>query len=835
MSARTPHVPRQGLVEGGNHRTPRNHEDADAVPPLRTSNGLVRSAGDGAADFTPTTPGAPLRTVHRTCPICDSVCGLKITLGDDGRVESVRGDQDDPLSKGYICPKGASLGRIDEDPDRLTVPMIRTGERWREVSWDEAFTAVERGLHGVVERHGRQALAAYFGNPTFHTMSGILYRGPLAQSLGTTNLFSASSIDQIPKHVAGGLMYGSGTAISVPDLDRTDFLLILGANPMVSHGSLCAAPDFPGRLRALRRRGGRIVVVDPRRTRTADVADDHLFIRPGTDAALLMAMVRTLFAEDLTAPRVPVEGLAELRAYAEPFTPEAVAPVCGVPAERIVQLTRELAAAPAAAVYTRMGTCTADFGTLTQWLVEALNVLTGNVDRPGGVMFPKPATMEVPWGPRPFTMGRWRSRVRGLPEALGELPLATLADEIETPGEGQVRALVTVAGNPVVSAPNGPRLGRALADLDFMVCVDPYLNETTRLADVILPPPRMLQMAHYDFLLLTVTVRNYTRFSPQALPLEPGQLSEGHIMARLSLIAAGQSADADPAQLDEMILGQLLSAGVQIPGSPAEGGDVETLRSQLSGESGPELILDAMLKLGPYGLSLDRLREHPNGLDLGPLMPRLAEVMSTESGRVRLAHPDLTPEVERLTARLAAPSAPTLLIGRRQLRSNNSWLHNVSALVGGSNVCTLQIHPDDVARHGLDAWATVRSAAGELVVPLEPTETIMPGVVSLPHGWGHAGSAQGVAARHPGVNANALTDETVTDAISGNAVFNGVPVTLAPADPPPSADAPPEQEHDGRRQSGDRRATVVGVDTASTPGSPAGRPPAVRARGAGVR
>jgi anaerobic selenocysteine-containing dehydrogenase len=725
-----------------------------------------------------------LRTVHRTCPICDAVCGLRIDLDEAGKVHAVRGDSADPLSGGYICPKGASLGKIDEDPGRLRVPMIRTGDQWHEAGWDEAFEAVERGLGGVIATHGRQALAAYFGNPTFHTMGGIFYRGPLAQALGTTNLYSASSIDQIPKHVACGLMFGNALAISVPDLDRTDFLLVLGANPMDSHGSLCAAPDFPGRLRALKRRGGKIVVVDPRRTRTADIADDHLFIRPGTDAFLLFALVRTLLAEELTTVRVDAEGLEDLWQQAAPFTPEAVAPVCGIPAGAMVRLARELAAAPTAAVYTRMGTSTAEFATLTQWLVDALNVLTGNLDRPGGVMFTKAATVEVPWGPKPFEWGRWHSRVRGLREALGELPVATLADEIETPGEGQVKALVSVAGNLVLSAPNGPRLGRAFENLDFMVCVDPYLNETTRLADVILPPPRMLQMPHYDLLLLMVTVRNYTRFSPAALPLEPGQLSEAEIMARLTLIAAGQGAAADPAGLDEMILGELLTAGTQTPGSPVEGQDAAELRAGLEGDSGPELMLDAMLKLGPYGLSLAELRKHPNGLDLGALQPRLAEVLCTGSGRVRLASPELAAETARLRERLAAPVPGILLIGRRQRRSNNSWLHNVRSLAGGSNRCTLYVHPDDIGRLGLGAYARVTSATGELVVPVEPNDCVMPGVISLPHGWGHEGSSQRVAAENPGANANALTDDSVIDPLSGNAVFNGIPVTVSAAPAP---------------------------------------------------
>ncbi|MEZ0075114.1 molybdopterin oxidoreductase family protein [Planotetraspora sp. GP83] len=724
-----------------------------------------------------------MRTAHRTCPICDAVCGLRLELDDTGHVTSVKGDPDDPFSKGYVCPKGASLGRLDEDPDRLRVPMIRKNGEWFEATWDEAFQAVEQGLSGVIERYGREALAVYFGNPTFHTMAGFMYRMPLTQSLGTRNVFSASTIDQIPKQVACGYLLGDPFAIPVPDLDRTDYLLVIGANPVESHGSLCAAPDFPGRLKALRRRGGKLVVVDPRRTRTAAVADEHLFVRPGTDPYLLLAIVHTLLAEDLATPGVEVNGIDELRRLAADFTPEAAARVCGVPAEDIARLARELAAAPTAAVYSRIGTCTAEFGTVSQWLVDVINILTGNFDRPGGVMFPRPAIVEIFRTGQPYASGQWHSRARGLPEVMGELPVSTLADEIETPGEGQVRALVTVGGNLVLSAPNGPRLDRAFADLDFMVCVDPYLNETTKHADVILPPPRMLQSPHYDFLLLIVSVRNYARFSPAVLPLEPGQLSEAQILSRLTLIASGQSADADPAILDEMIVGQVLGMAATMPGSPFEGRDVAELRAELDGDSGPELMLDAMLKLGPYGLSLADLRDKPHGIDLGPLRPRLAELLCTPSGRVELAAPQLAEEVVRLRERLATPAADVVLIGRRQLRSNNSWLHNVPTLVGGSNQCTLQINPQDVTRLGLGDRALVRSAVGELVVPLEPTETIMPGVVSLPHGWGHVATGQQVAARHAGANANTLTDESVIDVLSGNAVFNGVPVTLSPAGP----------------------------------------------------
>jgi anaerobic selenocysteine-containing dehydrogenase len=719
-------------------------------------------------------------TVHRTCPLCEAVCGLTLTLDEGGHVTSVRGDKDDPFSKGFICPKGASLGRLDEDPDRLRRPLIREGELWREVGWDEAFAAVKQGLDQVTERHGRQSVGVYLGNPNVHNMAGQLYGTPLLKSLGTRNIFSASTADQMPKHVASGLMFGHPFAVPVPDLDRTDYLLMLGANPLESNGSLCTAPDFPGRLKALRARGGRLVVVDPRRTRTAGLADEHVFVRPGTDAYLLFGIAHTLFAEDLTTVSHEVNGLAEVREATKHFPPDVVSHRTGVPAEVIVRLARELAAARTAAVYARIGTCTAEFGTLAQWLVEVLNVLTGNLDRPGGAMFAKPAT-EFGLTRRPYTLGRWKSRVRGLPEANGELPVATLADEIETPGDGQIRFLVTVAGNPVLSAPHGARLDAAFGRLDFMVSVDPYLNETTKHANVILPPPQALQSGHYDFTLLNFAVRNYTRYSRPLLPLD-GQPSEAQILARLTMIASGLEGD-----LDEFVIDQMLRKAVDLPGSGVEGRDVAELRAALEGDSGAELRLDLMLKLGPYGewagkgdLSLRKLLDNPHGLDLGPLEPRLAEVLKTASGVIELAPPQLIEDVERLRAGLEQEPPEIVLIGRRHLRSNNSWLHNVGSLVGGSNTCTLQINPADVARLGLDGEALIRSAKGELRVPLEPTDTIMPGVVSLPHGWGHAGSAQTVAAEHAGVSANELTDESAIDVLSGNAVFNGVPVTILP-------------------------------------------------------
>ncbi|TDD91339.1 molybdopterin oxidoreductase family protein [Actinomadura rubrisoli] len=747
------------------------------------------------------------RTAFRTCPLCEALCGLELTLDGAGVVKRVRGDRNDPFSKGFICPKGATLGSLDGDPDRLTEALVLDGDAAPAAGsrppahipagWDGAFEIVRRELTRLIAEHGKDSVAVYIGNPTAHSVAGPLYAGAIVKALGTRNFYTASTADQMPKHVSCGHMFGDPLAIPVPDLDRTDHLLMLGANPLESNGSLCSAPDFPGRLKAIQARGGKVTVVDPRRTRTAALADEHLFIRPGTDAYLLIALVHTLFAEDLatTAEHLAgrVNGLDDLRALAVDFPPERVASVTGIPAAVIRRTARELAAAGRAAVYGRIGTCTQAYGTLNSWLVDVLNVLTGNLDRPGGAMFPRPAHAPVYRRKRPFTTGRWRSRVRGLPEVNGELPVATLADEIETPGEGRIRALITIGGNPVLSAPNGERLDRALAGLDFMVSVDPYLNETTRHAHVILPPPRPAQTPHYDLALLGLAVRNYARYSPPIVPPADGRPSEAELLARLAMITSG--AGSDPAALDEMIIRTTLEKATALEASPVHGREPDELRKMLDTGTLTEQRLDMMLRLGPYGdgfgadpsgLTLTRLRtEHAHGVDLGALDPRLDEVLCTTSGRVELCPPTFAADVDRLHSALA-DTAPTglVLIGRRHLRSNNSWLHNVPELVRGSNTCTLQLNPADAARLGIAAGDTVRvvSRTGAVEAVAEPTDTVMAGVVSLPHGWGHdrPGTRTGVAAKHAGVNVNAVTDEMRIDPLSGNAVFNGVPVTLEP-------------------------------------------------------
>ncbi|MFD6272765.1 molybdopterin-dependent oxidoreductase [Nocardia asteroides] len=720
------------------------------------------------------------RTLLRTCPLCEAVCGLTITLDDADRVLSVRGDRDDPFSKGFLCPKGASFGKLDEDPDLVTTPLIREGTEFRAASWDEAFDLIATRFAEVTATHGSGATGIYLGNPNAHTVAGALYLPALIRALSTRHIYTASTADQMPKQVAAGLMFGDPLTVPVPDLDRTDFLLMLGANPLESNGSLCTAPDFPGRLKALRARGGTLVVVDPRETRTAAVADRHLYIRPGADAYLLFAIIHTLFAENLTEVRLDVDGIDTLRATAAEFTPDAVAERTGIPADTIRGLARDLAAAPTAAVYARIGTCTAEFGTITQWLVDAINALTGNLDAPGGAMFATAAAGGIPRS-RPFRPGRWTSRVRGLPEAMGELPVATLADEIETPGDGQIRALVTVAGNPVLSAPSGARLDRGLAELDFMVSVDRYVNETTRHASVILPPPRSVQSPHYDFALLQFAVRNYARYSPPLVPLD-GRPSESAVLARLAAAVSGQPHAGEGAASPIAVVDELVIAGMLHKAGMSE------RRDELEGADTTEQRIDLMLKLGPYGawnggeLSLRILLDNPHGLDLGPLRPRLPGALRTASGKVDLAPAQLVDDVARLRAGLTASAPEMVLIGRRQLRSNNSWMHNIAGLVGGSNRCTLQIHPDDATRLGLGEQAKISSAAGSLTVQVEQTPTIMPGVVSLPHGWGHSAStSQSVASATPGVNANVLTDDSVVDAISGTAVFNGVPVTVGPA------------------------------------------------------
>jgi anaerobic selenocysteine-containing dehydrogenase len=735
------------------------------------------------------------RTEYRTCPFCEATCGLEVTLDGDA-VTRVRGDDADVLSHGFICPKGTGLKSLHEDPDRLRTPLVRNGSgRLEPASWDEAFAAVDEGLTRVLGAGDRDAVAVYLGNPSAHNLEAMIYGRVFLKALGSRNVYSASTVDQMPKHVSAGLMFGSLFTIPVPDVDRTDHLLILGANPLASNGSLLTAPDMRGRLRAIRERGGKVVVIDPRRSRTADEASEHHFIRPGTDALLLFAIAQTLLSECLASPGALAElctGLDEVSALAEPFTPEAVAPVCGIEAEEIRRMARDLASAERAAVYGRIGTCTQEFGTLASWLVDVVNVLTGNLDREGGAMFTRAAAgastaHDSPDGKgRGVKHGRWQSRVRGLNEVYGELPVVCLAEEIETPGEGQIRALVTIAGNPALSTPNSGRLQAALESLDFMVSVDIYLNETTRHADVILPGPSTLQRPHYDLALYRLAVRNVANYSPALLPLDDGMPSEWMALLRLAGIVSGQGPDADVEALDGMVAFELARRETATEGSPLSGRDPADVMASLEPRIGPERVLDLMLRAGPYDLTLADLEAAPHGVDLGALTPRLPGVLRTPSGKVELAPEPIVADVARLREALshAPANGEVVLVGRRQLRSNNSWMHNLTPLVKGKERCTMHVHPDDAARLGLEdgSRAIVSSAAGKVEVPVEVTDAVMRGVVSIPHGWGHdlEGVEMTVASEHAGSNSNLLADETRVDPLSGNAILNGIPVELAP-------------------------------------------------------
>ena len=749
------------------------------------------------------------RTAYRTCPLCEATCGLEITLKPDGvggeAVQRIRGDMNDVFSKGFICPKGSTLKHLHEDPDRLRVPMAKRDGVHVEVTWEEAWSEIEAGLGGVIERHGRSSLAVYGGNAGAHSLSSMMYLRTLLTGLGTRNRYSASTVDQMPRHVAAGHVFGSPVAVPVPDLDRTDHLLILGANPYASNGSMCTAPDFPGRIERIRERGGKVVVVDPRRSRTAEEADEWIAIRPGSDALLLAAMCNVLVAEGLVdvGPHVAeyLNGLEEFSVAIAPFTPESVVAATGVAAQAIRTLARELAAATTASVYGRIGTTTTEFGSTATWLIDALNILTGNLDRPGGAMFAMPvaggATTRGKRGSgRGFAIGRGQTRVSGHPEVMGEYPVGALAEEITTPGDGQLRAMITVGGNPLRSNPNSELLAEAFDDLEFMVSVDLYLNETTRLADVILPSPSQLQRSHYDLLLLQFGVRNIANYSEPVLPLD-GQPDEWEVISKLTLVAQGMGVDADPALADDRAIDAMVRGAVRSEHSGLHGRDADEILAELnaSGRVGPERMLDFMLRSGPFGdgfgsepegTSLDDLLDRPHGRDFGALEPRLPEILRTPSGKVELAPAVFIDDLDRLAA--AVPGLVDrglVLIGRRHLRSNNSWMHNINVLMKGKPRCTLHVHPDDAALLGLSdgGAASITSRVGSITAPVEVTDSITPGVVSLPHGWGHdaPGAQMRVAAEHAGVNSNVLTDHEAMDPLSGTAVLNGIPVDVVVA------------------------------------------------------
>ncbi|SEQ40667.1 Anaerobic selenocysteine-containing dehydrogenase [Solimonas aquatica] len=712
-------------------------------------------------------------THYGACNLCEAICGLEFRVRD-GRIVSIRGDERDPLSRGHICPKAVALQDLHEDPDRLRKPVKRVGEQWQEISWAQAFTEIAQKTAAIRRAHGNNSIAVYAGNPSVHNWGNLTHSPQLFSPLKTRNRYSATSVDQLPHHLVAMWLYGHQLMLPVPDIDRSDYILMLGANPMASNGSLWTVPDFRERLKALQARGGKLVLIDPRRTETAQLASAHHFIRPGSDAALLLALLQVLLNEHGLRPRrlAPlVEGLDEVAAQLEAYTPERAARVTGISAEAIRGIADELRTARAAAVYGRMGVSVQAFGTVCQWAIALLNIVTDNLDREGGLMFPQPAFDLVADAGKRGHMGVWQSRVRGLPEFGGELPVAALAEEILTPGEGQVRALYTVAGNPVLSTPNGRQLEKALAGLELMVSIDCFCNETTRFAHYILPPTSRLEHDHYDIIFHHLAVRNTVKYSPAVLPKPAGALHDWEIFARL---------------------GRRLRAELG-----AQGSLFKRLGNEILARLPPHRLLDIALRMGPYGrksahkLTLAKLRARPEGIDLGALRSCLPQRLKTKNRRIAVAVPAVLADLARLDAHLGAqeaavPGAEELwLIGRRHVRSNNSWMHNAQRLVKGKPRHQLFMHPQDLAARGIadGARVSVRSRVGAVEVEVQATEDIMRGVVSLPHGWGHArsGVRLRIAREQGGQSINDLTDEQALDALSGNAALNGLAVRVSAA------------------------------------------------------
>ncbi len=749
-------------------------------------------------------------THYRTCHLCEAMCGVAIDVRDRA-ISSIRGDDNDPLSKGHICPKAVALQDLHDDPDRLRKPMRRVGDRWHEMEWEEALDLVADRLHNIRSKHGRNSLGVYLGNPNVHNHGSLVATMPFLRALGTQNRFSATSNDQLPHMLASLKMFGHQILFPIPDIDHTDLFICIGGNPMASNGSLMTVPDFRGRLKALQKRGGRMVVIDPRRTETGRLADEFHFIRPGTDALMLMAMVHTLFDEDLADPGQASHWIRDmdlLKLAALPFSPEKVSAHTGMDPETIRDLARQLAGTPRAALYSRMGTSTQAFGGIATWLAYCLNIITGKLDCTGGMMFTQPAIDLIALGGLSGQQGHFakrHSRVRGLPEFAGEYPSSTMADEMLTPGEGQVRGFVTVAGNPVLSSPNGGRLDEALDGLDFMVSVDYYLNETTRHADVILPPTAALERSHYDLIFSMFGVRNTAKYSPPLFDAGPDSRHDWQILLALAhRLERKRNGGRLPLQAElgwrafrklgpDPLLDMMLRSGPYGTGGgplrPLAQPAIDLIRDilpqghpikELAGLSG----LNRQWQSLPKGLSLKSLKENPSGVDLGPLRPCMPDRLFTRDRKIHLAprlYLDDLPRLHRLLE--AEPEAGTLqMIGRRHVRSNNSWMHNSRRLVKGKNRCTLMIHPDDAGRCGLgdDDQALVSSAAGSIVLPVEITEDIMPGVVSAPHGWGHGreGIQQSVASHHAGASLNDVLQDQQVDELSGTSVLNGQSVSV---------------------------------------------------------
>ncbi|MEM7360969.1 MAG: molybdopterin oxidoreductase family protein [Pseudomonadota bacterium] len=709
----------------------------------------------------PKQSSSQINTHHRACHLCEAICGLEIKVQDDV-ILSIKGDKKDPISGGYICPKATAIADLHNDPDRLRKPVKRVGKEWQEISWEEAINLVAEKLVDTQLRHGQNSVGFYAGNPGVHNYGNITHGSQLRRAVKTRNNFSATSLDQLPHQLAGQQMYGHQFAVPIPDIDNTQLMLILGGNPMASNGSLMTVPNVPKRLKAIQQRGGRFIVVDPRRSETAVIADQHHFIRPGTDAFLLMAIINTLFAEGLADTGHlgdVLEGLAEVEAATSEFTAELAADQTGIDADTIRKLARDLANTDKAVVYGRMGVSVQEFGAVCQWAIQIINILIGALDTVGGALLTSPAFGYVkPGTPAGGHFNLFQSRVSGLPEFAGELPAVTMAEEILTPGEDQIRAMVTIAGNPIISSTNVSELEKAFKSLEFYVAFDFYINATTRLADVILPPTSALEHDHYDIAFLRLAIRNSVRYNEPIFEPVDGSMHDWQIFNEVTR------------KISEL-------KGIEYRELPAPHEMVaDGIENDLYGpEQNPDVAL-----------TFEKIKAAPHGIDLGPLKPGLAERICTENGKIQCAPRIYIDDLARLSqAQSETRTDELLLIGRRHVRSNNSWMHNYHRLVKGKPRWQLMMHPQDLEARGLEdeSQVTIESRVGAVTTTVIATEEIMPGVVSLPHGWGHQrkGIKMSIASQQEGVNCNELTDDKLIDQVSGNAALNGVPVRVSAA------------------------------------------------------
>lgn len=732
-------------------------------------------------------------TVYRSCPTCEASCGLVMAIDPTSRqVISIKGDADDHRSKGYVCAKSQAFRYVYEDPERLRRPVKKVAGTWQEISWDQALSEVSDKLGAIRSKHGKDAIAMYYGNPNGHNFSTMVYTQLFTQMLNTERFFSAGAVDQQPKNLSCELLYGNAWVFPIPDIQRSDFYVCMGGNPLVSQGSLMSAPNAEQQLTNIRARGGKVVVIDPRRTETAEISDQHIFIKPGTDAYFLFAWANILFAENkVKLGRLSgiVDGLETVKQLASQFTPENTAAITGVSAAQLRALAEDFANAAAPVLYGRIGLCTQEFGTLASWLVDIINLLNGRLDEPGGAMFPQAAT-ELPPPPQPVVNtlghGRFKTRVRGFPEYMGMMPASLMAEELAYDGDDRARALITVAGNPVLSVPNGEAIRNAAKNLELIVALDFYVNETTSLADYILPSTSQLEHSNYDFLFQTTAVRNFARYSPVVFKPEENALHQYEIMTELVARLNGMQASDLHAMMTEGLAGQIAS-------SPKFSHlDAEQIKAACANHEGPEKMLDMMLRAGPHGdgfahgegLTLEKVKAAGHGLDLGELKPRLPDILQTENKRLNIAPAMIVEDVSRLLKAKATANSGLRLIGRRHIRDMNSWLHNINQYVRGKNRCTLMVNPEDAHRLGLKDGgnARVKGAGREATVEVSITDSIMPGVVSLPHGFGHRYQDTGQSTakeKLPGVSCNDLIDWTVLDVPSGTSVVNGAKIEVS--------------------------------------------------------